>query len=42
VRNIRSVRTLNTLTYILINARALQRARTRNACMFTTLIGQVI
>ena len=42
VRNIRSVRHLNTLTYILINAQALQRARARNACLFTTLIGQVI
>jgi hypothetical protein len=31
VRNPHSVRRLNTLTYIVINARALQRARSRNA-----------
>ncbi len=31
VRNIHSVRNLNTLTYILINARALQRVRAINA-----------
>ena len=30
VRNIDSVRNLNTLTYIVINARALQRARAIN------------
>jgi hypothetical protein len=32
VRNIDSVRNLNTLTYIVINARALQRVRAINAC----------
>ena len=42
VRNIRSVRNLNTLTYVLINLHALQRARTRNASLFTTLLGQVV
>lgn len=42
VRNIRSVRNLNTLTYLVIDAQALQRARTRNAGVFTTCIGQVI
>ena len=42
MRNIRSVRNLNTLTYLIINAKALQRARARNACVFTTLIGQVV
>ncbi len=41
VRNIHSVRTLNTLTCLIINAQALQRARTRNASLFTTMIGQV-
>ena len=38
VRNIRSVRTLNTLTYLVINARALQRARTRNASLLTSML----
>lgn len=42
VRNIRSVRTLTTLTYVLINLKALQRAKTRNASLLTTCIGQVI
>jgi hypothetical protein len=41
VRNIHSVRTLNTLTYLVINARALQRARTLNASLFTTMLGKV-
>jgi len=41
VRNIRSVRNLNTLTYLLVNAQALQRARTRNASLFTTLLTTV-
>jgi hypothetical protein len=41
VRNIRSVRNLNTLTYLLVNAHALQRARTRNASLFTTLLKTV-
>lgn len=36
VRNIRSVRTLNTLTYLLIDAHALQRARTINTSLLTT------
>jgi hypothetical protein len=42
VRNIHSVRTLNTLTYLVVNAQALQRARTLNAGLLTTCIGQVI
>lgn len=42
VRNIRSVRNLNTLTYILINLKALNRAKARNAQLFTTLLGQVV
>ena len=42
VRNIRSVRNLNTLTYILINLKALQRAKTRNASLFTTQLSQVV
>lgn len=41
VRNIHSVRNLNTLTYLIINAQALQRARARNASLLTTLLGQV-
>jgi hypothetical protein len=41
VRNISSVRNLNTLTYLLINARALQRARTLNASLFTTMLGKI-
>src|SRR5229473_2748408 len=36
-RNIRSVRRLNTLIYILINAKALQRARAINASLLTPL-----
>jgi hypothetical protein len=36
VRTIGSVRTLNTLTYLVINARALQRARDLNASLLTT------
>ena len=39
VRNIRSVRHLNTLTYLLINARALQRARSINAQRNSTSSG---
>ncbi len=42
VRNIGSVRTLNTLTYLVVNALALQRARDRNAGLLTTCLGQVI
>ncbi len=42
VRNIHSVRNLNTLTYLVINVRALQRARTRNASLFTTMLGKVV
>ena len=42
VRNIRSVRNLNTLTYLVIDAQALQRARDRNAGVLSTCIGQVI
>ncbi len=41
VRNIHSVRNLNTLTYLVINARALRRARTLNASLFTTMPGKV-
>jgi hypothetical protein len=41
VRTIQSLRTLNTLTYLVVNAQALQRARTRNASLFTTMLGQV-
>ena len=41
VRNIHSVRTLNTLTYLVINARALQRARALNASLLTTRLGKV-
>ncbi len=37
-----SVRNLNTLTYLIINAQALQRARARNASLLTTLLGQVV
>jgi len=35
VRNIDSVRNLNTLTYLVINARALRRARNSNASLLT-------
>lgn len=35
VRNGRSVSNLNTLTYIVINAKALQRARAINASLLT-------
>ena len=42
VRNMHSVRNLNTLTYLIINAQALQRARARNASLLTTLLGQVV
>jgi len=35
VRNLRAVRNLNTLTYLLINAHTLQRARQRNATLFS-------
>lgn len=41
VRNRSSVRTLTTLTYLLIDAHALQRARQINASLFTTLLGKV-
>ena len=41
VRNISSVRTLNTLTYLLINAHALQRARALNASILTTMPGKM-
>ncbi len=40
VRNLRSVRNLNTLTYLVINARALQRARQINASLLTTRLGK--
>jgi len=35
------VRNLNTLTYLVINARALQRARDLNACLLTTQLGKI-
>jgi hypothetical protein len=41
VRNSSSVRNLNTLTYLLINARALQRARKRNASLLIPMLGNV-
>jgi hypothetical protein len=41
VRNIHSVRNLNTLTYLVINARALQRARTLNESLLTTKLSKV-
>jgi hypothetical protein len=41
VRNIHSVRNLNTLTYLLLDAHALQRARTRNACLLTTMVSKI-
>jgi hypothetical protein len=40
-RNIRSVRRLNTLIYITINAKALQRARAINASLLTSRLGKV-
>jgi hypothetical protein len=40
-RNIRSVRRLNTLIYITINAKALQRARAINASLLTPLLAKV-
>lgn len=42
VRNLRSIRNLNTLTYLVINARALQRARDLNASLLTTQVGKVL
>jgi hypothetical protein len=41
VRNLRSVSTLNTLTYLVINARALQRVCDLNASLLTTRLGKV-
>jgi hypothetical protein len=41
VRNIRAVRNLNTLTYLVINARALQRARDLNASLLTDAVNKV-
>ena len=40
-RNIRSIRRLNTLIYITINAKALQRARAINTSLLTPLLGKV-
>lgn len=40
VRNSNSIRNLNTLTYLVINARALQRVRALNACLLTTQLGK--
>jgi hypothetical protein len=40
-RNIRSIRRLNTLIYISINAKALQRARAINASLLTPQLGKV-
>lgn len=41
VRTIGSVRNLTTLTYLVINARALQRVRQVNACLLTDLVRKV-
>ena len=41
VRNIHSIRNLNTLTYLVINARALQRVRALNASLLTTRLGKI-
>ena len=41
VRNIHSVRNLNTLTYLVINVRALQRVRALNASLLTTRLGKL-
>ncbi len=41
VRNIHAVRNLNTLTYLVINARALQRVRQVNACLLTEAVSKV-
>ncbi len=41
VRNLPAVRNLNTLTYLVINARALQRARDLNSSLLTTQLGKV-
>ena len=41
VRNIHSIRQLNTLIYITINAKALQRARTINASLLTPQFAKV-
>jgi hypothetical protein len=38
-RNLRSVRTLNTLIYLTVNIKALQRARQINACLLTPKLG---
>src|SRR5712692_787587 len=40
-RNMRSVRRLNTLIYITINAKALQRARAINAALLTPALGKI-
>ena len=40
-RNIRSVRRLNTLIYITINTKALQRARAINAALLTPTLGKI-
>ena len=40
-RNIRSIRRLNTLTYITINLKALQRARAINASLLTAKLGKI-
>ncbi len=40
-RNIRSIRRLNTLIYITLNAKALQRARAINASLLTPKLGKV-
>ena len=41
VRNIHSIRNLNTLTYLVINARALRRVRDLNASLLTTPVKMV-
>jgi hypothetical protein len=41
VRNLDSIHTLNTLTYLVINARALRRVRDLNAPLLTTPVKMV-
>jgi|SRR5579884_567516 len=42
VRNLPSIRNLNTLTYLVLNARALQRARELNASLLTTHLKKIL
>ena len=41
VRNLQSVRNLNTLTYLVMNARARPRARALNSSLLTTQLGKI-